>query len=230
MKILVVFVALAVCTYARTYYVEAYIRSKEPLLSYLQLNNSEYKQVFNPTWIEASPGTNNRSGLLIRTQDCDYEENKCNFCGGSAKKASILTISEAHLPDNFTPITRNNVSFSPSSDEDSWGTEDPRMAYNKADGNYYMFYTAYNGSSILLSLATTTNPFNSTNWRKLGPVFPKYQNSKSGALLIREKGPHYLFWGDSVIRVAKSDNLTSWPDIGEVFLEPRPDFFDSKLV
>lgn len=104
------------------------------------------------------------------------------------------------------------------------------MAYNKADGNYYMFYTAYNGSSILLSLATTTNPFNHTEWRKLGPVFPKYQNSKSGALLIRDKGPHYLFWGDSVIRVAKSDNLTSWPDIGEVFLEPREDHFDSKLV
>jgi hypothetical protein len=47
-------------------------RDPSPLLSYLVVNNSIYKQVFNPTWIQASPGTNNRAGLLARTQDCDY--------------------------------------------------------------------------------------------------------------------------------------------------------------
>jgi len=35
-------------------------RDPAPLLSYLVVNNSVYKQVFNPTWIQASPGTNNR--------------------------------------------------------------------------------------------------------------------------------------------------------------------------
>ena len=93
-----------------------------------------------------------------------------------------------------------------------------------------MTYTAYNGSSILLSLATTTNPFNRTAWNKLGAVFPSYQNSKSGAILIREQTPHYLFWGDSSIRVATSTNLSHWPEIGDILLSPRADKFDSKLV
>jgi predicted GH43/DUF377 family glycosyl hydrolase len=91
-------------------------------------------------------------------------------------------------------------------------------------------YTAYNGSSILLNLAKTKNPFERDSWVRLGPVFPQYQNSKSGAILIRDSPPHYLFWGDSDIRVAKSDNITIWKDIGEIFLSPRPDKFDSKLV
>ena len=33
-----------------------------------------------------------------------------------------------------------------------------------------------------------------------------------------------------MIRVAKSDNLLSWPDIGEIFLKPRPFNFDNFLV
>lgn len=104
------------------------------------------------------------------------------------------------------------------------------MVYNQEDSSYYMMYTAYNGSSILLSLAKTKNPFERSGWTKLGPVFPEYQNSKSGALLLRPSSPHYLFWGDSSIRVAKSDNISHWPSIGDVILSPRADKFDSKLV
>jgi hypothetical protein len=65
-------------------------------------------------------------------------------------------------------------------------------------------YTAYNGSSILLSLATSPNPFDKDSWKRLGAVFPNFQNSKSGAILERDQGLHYLYWGDSVIRVATS--------------------------
>ena len=104
------------------------------------------------------------------------------------------------------------------------------MVYNSQDKFYYMMYTAYNGSSILLSLAKTRNPFDRNSWTKLGPVFPSYQNSKSGAILIRKEPPHYLFWGDSDIRVTKSNNISSWPSIGEIFLSPRPNSFDSRLV
>jgi predicted GH43/DUF377 family glycosyl hydrolase len=105
--------------------------------------------------------------------------------------------------------------FGPSLDSDSWGTEDPRMQFNKKDGLYYMFYTAYNGSDIFLSLATTKDPTSKDGgWIKRGPVFPKHPNSKSAALIIRDQGPHYLLWGDSVIRIAKSNDLLTWPDEG----------------
>lgn len=223
---------LSLCLWVSTaqrYLVTVIQRDSQPLLSYLVKNNSVYKQVFNPTWIPPSSGTNMRKGLLVRTQNCDYIEDKCIFCGGSANKASIMTFSE-DVEGAFTPITEKSISFTPSTEGDSWGTEDPRMVYNKADAYYYMMYTAYNGSSILLSLAKTLNPFNKESWIKLGPVFPQYQNSKSGAILLRDQPPHYLFWGDSDIRVTTTNNIEKWDDIGKVILSPREDSFDSKLV
>ena len=47
--------------------------------------------------------------------------------------------------------------------------------------------------------------------------------SKSAALLIGTNNTHHLLWGDTVIRIANSTNLTHWPDIGTVLLAPRPD-------
>ena len=48
-----------------------------------------------------------------------------------------------------------------------------------------MMYTAYNGSSILLNLARSSNPTDRNSWERLGPVFPSIQGSKSGAILVR---------------------------------------------
>jgi predicted GH43/DUF377 family glycosyl hydrolase len=104
------------------------------------------------------------------------------------------------------------------------------MVYFEKEQRHYMMYTAYNGSSILLSLARSRNPFDRNSWERLGPVFPSYQNSKSGAILIRNEGDHYLFWGDSDIRIARSSAIDHWPSIGEIFLSPRADKFDSRLV
>jgi predicted GH43/DUF377 family glycosyl hydrolase len=192
---------------------------------------STYSLVFNPTFVEASPGTNNRRGLLIRTQNCPAEVGgTCVFCGGSEEKASKLTFSEMNREGIFTPVDENSVVFGPGDISDTWGTEDPRMVFNPADDLYYMFYTAYNGSSILLSLATSPNPTSSDQWTRHGAVFPEYQNSKSGALLLYSDTQNYLFWGDSAIRAAVSDTPSKWSDIGEIFLETRSDHFDSKLV
>jgi predicted GH43/DUF377 family glycosyl hydrolase len=96
-----------------------------------------------------------------------------------------------------------------------------------------MFYTAYNGKDIFLNLATTPNPTVSDKWTRHGPVFPEIPNSKSGALLLRnkEQGPHFLYWGDSSIKIATSNDPAHWPsDGGKVFIETRADHFDSKLV
>lgn len=68
-------------------------RDSSPILSYLVQNNSQYKQVFNPTWMPPSLATNNKKGLIARTQDCEYKAEGCVFCGGSAQKASLLTFS-----------------------------------------------------------------------------------------------------------------------------------------
>ena len=58
--------------HAQQYTVSVIQRDKSPLLSYFVQNNSIYKQVFNPTWIQPSEGTDYRKGILARTQDCEY--------------------------------------------------------------------------------------------------------------------------------------------------------------
>jgi len=75
---------LLVLALSQRYKVTLLQRDSQPLLSYLEINNSFYKQVFNPTWVPASEGTQNKQGLLARTQNCNYSEDKCIFCGGSA--------------------------------------------------------------------------------------------------------------------------------------------------
>lgn len=116
-----------------------------------------------------------------------------------------------------------------------YGTEDPRVTYDPATRQYYMFYTAYGqkpdgSNSVLLCEAVTTNPSSASKWKRLGPVFPSMQGSKSGALIVRDTGPHFLLWGDTSIRIALSDRLDSWPDVGQVFMSPREGEFDSILV
>lgn len=209
-------------------------RDSSPLLSFVD-HTSEYQQIFNPTWVPASKGTKGKSGLLSRTQNCDSAVGASSptWCGGAQDKASILTFSESlHSDHQFTNVTTSSVVFGPSTTEDSWGTEDPRMIYNAFDELYYMMYTAYNGSSILLSLATSPNPIDANQWTKHGAVFPDQQGSKSGALLLGKtaQGPHYLLWGDHDIRIASSNDLYHWSSMGDIIISPRADSFDSRLV
>ena len=193
---------------------------------------ASFSLVFNPSWIEPTASTGQKSGLLMRTQNCTMVPGAaCRFCGGSAADASVLTFGNQNADGSFDFVDASTVVFGPSGPTDSWGTEDPRVKYNSAGGLYYMFYTAYNGIDIYLSLATSPNPTVSTQWTRLGPVFPDKQGSKSGALLLRDSGPDFLFWGDKAIRVCNSTNPTKWPaDGGVVFLETRADYFDSQLV
>jgi len=221
-----------------TYSVNVVSRLSSPVLSYMD-KTSTYQQIFNPTWVEATAGTKGKRGIIARTQNCESipaditSSEQCTWCGGAQDKASILTFSEeiGHGTGVFKKVDDSSIVFGPSDDSDSWGTEDPRLAYNPEDKLYYMFYTAYNGSAILLNLATTENPTSSTGWTKRGPVFPSVQNSKSAALLLRKSpGLHYLLWGDHEIRIAKSTDPSLWPDIGEPLLQVRADKFDSQLV
>jgi predicted GH43/DUF377 family glycosyl hydrolase len=224
-------VALGVVAATVTYDVEVVSRSKTPTLSYVD-KTSTYQQVFNPTWVQPSAGTGGKGGILVRTQNCDVNVgDACVFCGGSEAKASILTYSEEVSPNVFKALDENSVVFGPSDAYDSWGTEDPRMQYDPKTGIYYMFYTAYNGSAPMLNVATTTNPTSkNSDWVKHGQVFPSLQNTKSAALLLRDDGNHYLFWGDHDIRVTTSTDPTVWESTGSIILSPRTDHFDSQLV
>eukprot|EP01105_Mastigella_eilhardi_P025331 TRINITY_DN6866_c0_g1_i2.p1 TRINITY_DN6866_c0_g1~~TRINITY_DN6866_c0_g1_i2.p1 ORF type:complete len:241 (-),score=40.28 TRINITY_DN6866_c0_g1_i2:98-820(-) len=127
-------------------------------------------------------------------------------------------------------VSEDTVVFGPQSGNsmETYGTEDPRIANDTH--LFYMFYTCYGASDVLMCLATTADPA-SSRWTRHGAVFPELQGSKSGALLIRDQPPNYLYWGAGEIRVAASDDPLVWPSAGgDMFLQPRANMFDSMGV
>ena len=127
------------------------------------------------------------------------------------------------------------------------GVEDPRVVESEA-GSYILTYTAYDGKTARLCLATSPDLH---NWTKHGPVLrdAKYGNtwSKSGAIVCRREGErliatkiqgkYWMYFGDTNLFMATSDDLLHWEVLqneenGEMIsvLHPRPGRFDSRLV
>ena len=136
------------------YNVQAIEINPSPILSYID-GDSTYQQLFNPSWIIQSSTINN-PGLIIRTQNCTaIPGQQCVFCSGYGNNnASRMTFTTCNVITGIcqTGINSTNVVFEPSSNFDIFGTEDPRVAYNKWDQYYYMLYTSYGNVCILYSV------------------------------------------------------------------------------
>lgn len=107
------------------------------------------------------------------------------------------------------------------------GCEDPRMVEDE-NGIYYLTYTAYDGDKARLFVATSTNL---RNWKKHGSVFKKAGDeyvamwSKAGSIISQQQdgrmiaakinGKYWMYWGESNIYMATSDNLIDWNPILE---------------
>ncbi len=126
------------------------------------------------------------------------------------------------------------------------GCEDPRVV-QRADSTYIMTYTAYDGKTARLCVASSRDL---VAWKKHGLAFgaEKYRDlwSKSGAIVCeligsdvvakKINGKYWMYWGDTDIFLATSDDLISWKPVEDKkgklvsVLKPRAGFFDSKLV
>jgi predicted GH43/DUF377 family glycosyl hydrolase len=127
------------------------------------------------------------------------------------------------------------------------GVEDPRVV-EREDGTYVLTYTAYDGKTARLCLATSTDL---KTWKKQGLVLRdvKYKDlwSKSGAIVVTQqgnrmvaskvKGKYWMYFGDTNIFMASSDDLIHWEVATNeetkqliAVLHPRPGYFDSRLV
>ena len=199
----------------------------QPVVSH-QLGTSAFAQAFNPSWIQASAGTRGKSGLLVRAQNCTSTPGVCIGCTGTGEKASYLAFAELQNDDNsstpqFKPIGSESIVLGPHDATDDKGTEDPRVAFDEATGTYHLMYTCYNSgkatnqSAVTLCQAISTNPSSSTGWQRLGPV-GFGPDSKSGAMLIREEAPHYLYWGAGIIHMTTSNSLIKWASPGKPFI------------
>jgi predicted GH43/DUF377 family glycosyl hydrolase len=106
------------------------------------------------------------------------------------------------------------------------GCEDPRLVEDSA-GLYYMTYTAYDGKTARLMVATSRDLL---HWVKRGPAFAqafdgKYIDkwTKSGSIISRYTdgriiaarvgGKFWMYWGDQFIWAAVSDDLIHWQPV-----------------
>lgn len=106
------------------------------------------------------------------------------------------------------------------------GVEDPRVV--KIEDTFYLTYTAYDGETARLALATSPDL---KSWQKHGLVFPDSGWTKAGAILPHKvNGKWWMYYGDTNIWAAHSKDLLNWNTIEEPVLKPREGYFDSRLV
>src|SRR6185503_18778824 len=213
----------------------------------------EEKDVFNPAIVKKD----GKVYMLYRAQD------KVGKPGGTSRVGLAVSNDGLHFKRMPKPVLYpENDGFK----KYEWegGCEDPRVVRDD-NGMYYMMYTAYEGTTARLFVATSTNLL---SWKKYGSVFGKAYNgkyalkwSKSGSVVsryidgepvaVKINGKYWMYWGDSQIWCATSDDLINWtpvemkkgehppvklrgqattvPDL-KVVLPTRDGMFDSNLV
>lgn len=193
----------------------------------------EEKDVFNP----AAVVREGKVFLLFRAED------KIGKYAGTSRIGLAVSDDGIHFTKMKDPV------FYPDNDSlkiSEWegGVEDPRVVETE-DGRYVMTYTAYDGTTARLLLATSTDL---VHWDKHGTVLEgKFKNtwSKSGAIVARREGTkiiatkvdgkYWMYFGDTDLFLASSDDLIQWTPLEEngqlkSVLKPRKGYFDSRLV
>jgi predicted GH43/DUF377 family glycosyl hydrolase len=114
------------------------------------------------------------------------------------------------------------------------GVEDPRIV--EINGTYYMTYTGWIYHTNYLCLAVSQDFI---HWEKKGKILPDWpMASKSGAIVPEKiNGKYYMYFGDTDIFIATSENLIDWePQIKPVLnrrfrkKDNGERYFDSLLV
>jgi predicted GH43/DUF377 family glycosyl hydrolase len=193
----------------------------------------EEKDVFNP----AAVVRGGKVYLLYRAED------KIGKYAGTSRIGLAVSEDGLHFSKERDPV------LFPDNDslkvyEWEGGVEDPRVVETE-DGQYLMTYTAYDGTTARLLIATSQDLM---KWTKHGTVLNgKYKNtwSKSGAIVTREvdgrivatkiNGKYWMYFGDTDLFMASSEDLIHWTPLEEngtlkSVLRPRPGKFDSRLV
>ena len=192
----------------------------------------EERNVFNP----AAVVRNGKVYLLYRAQD-----NEMTSRIGLAVSEDGLHFKREAEPVFFPDVDSMNIY------EWKGGVEDPRIV-SGPDDTYYMTYTAYDGKTARLCLASSKDLL---TWQKHGLVLSgeKYIDtwSKSGAIVTTQQGENFvatkidgrywMYFGDTDLFMAYSEDMINW-HVAEnsesskmiSVLHPRYGYFDSRLV
>jgi predicted GH43/DUF377 family glycosyl hydrolase len=180
------------------------------------------------TFNAAAVKVGSKTVLLFRAQD----------------KAHISRIGYAESSDGLHFTIRPEPVLTPEAPyERGGGVEDPRLV--KINGLYYLTYTAYDGHSAQLALATSKDLI---HWDRKGIVLPAYKGTwntqwtKSGAIVPKQvNGKWWMYYlgtrkdSDGKPRdymgLAESTDLLRWKDAtDQPVLDRRPDAFDSRVM
>ena len=210
----------------------------------------EKKDVFNPATVVKG----DTLFLLYRAEDSVGKFN------GTSRIGLAYSLDGYNFKRKSTPVLYpDNDAFK----KYEWegGCEDPRVVEDE-NGTYYMTYSAYDGDKARLFVATSKDL---RHWKKYGSVFKKageefsYMWSKSGSIVSKQidgkmvatkiNDKYWMYWGESNIYMATSDNLIDWKPILEkdenkkvldtmrnyttafkILFSTRPGKFDSALV
>ena len=196
----------------------------------------EEKDVFNP----AAVVRNDTVFLLFRAED------SIGKFAGTSRIGIAWSTDGLHFTKHPLPVLYPD---NDSSKIYEWegGCEDPRVVEDE-NGTYYMTYTAYDGDKARLLVASSKDLYHWTKhghvfkndttevdkWSKSGSIVCKYENGK--AVAVKIGGKYCMYWGDTDIFLAISDDLVNWfpvvDDKGKLktIFGPRPKKFDSDLV
>lgn len=184
----------------------------------------EEKDVFNP----AIAVRHDTLFMLYRAQD------KIGKPGGTSRIGLAWSTDGMHFTKYAQPVLfPDNDAYK----KYEWegGCEDPRMVQDSA-GTYYLTYTAFEGTTARLFIATSTDL---VHWTKHGAVFAKAYNgkymnawSKSGSIVstyvdgkiiaTKINGKYWMYWGDKYIWAATSDDLINWTPVEVAAGEKQP--------
>ncbi len=141
-------------------------------------------------------------------------------------RKGVSRIGLAESEDGINFVRRPEPVLSPTERYEIWGgCEDPRVV--KIEDTYYLTYTAYDGWRAKLALATSTDL---VHWEKHGVIIP-WPWSKAGAIVPwKINGRYVMYFGDSSIWIAYSDDLINWDVVNEPVMKTRPDHFDSRGI
>lgn len=171
------------------------------------------KDVFNPAaWTDGE-----KIWLLYRAEDSTGVGiwNGTSRIGLASSRDGYHFVSEAH------PVLEPTEAW-----EQPGGCEDPRVV--RIGEVFYLTYTAYDGHTARLATATSRDLH---SWEKHGLTLPDLGWTKSGALLSTPvEGRYWMYFGDTNIWAAHSENLHDWTVLEMPVLQPRKDHFDSLLV
>ncbi len=196
--------------------------------------------VFNPAAIVKD----NKVYLLLRCED-----NPNAILGGRTSRIGLASSEDGiHFTKHPTPVLYPDSGEFLQYDYPG-GCEDPRVVETE-DGNYVMAYTSWNQDVARLSVAFSGDLL---KWEKKGPAFARAYNgkfldrwTKSGSMVTKMIGDkqvlakiddkYWMYWGESFINLAWSENLYDWyPAVDEegelkAVVETRDNMFDSNLT